>query len=108
MKNRIIEALQQYEGTDFVVTDKLIAFIESIQPLNDKNRFVKDTSGMFENLYTDTVSGLDFGILTQGRGKRRRKVWHIYSRDNHSFSHIVPSFKAAKEYLLNNYPTKNQ
>lgn len=66
---------------------------------NTAKRFVRDDSGMFQALYTDTISGLNFGILTVGRGKRRRNVWHIFDGNNYSFSKIVPSFKAAKTFL---------
>lgn len=67
-------------------------------------RFIRDNSGAFQSMYTDRVSGLNFGILTQGRGKNRRNVWHIF--DRHGFSKIVNTFKDAKDFLIENYKTK--
>lgn len=71
-----------------------------------EKRFIKDTSGAFQSLYTDKVSGLNFGILTQGRGKRRKNVWHIYNHEkgDKAFSKIVDSFQDAKQFLIKNYP----
>lgn len=80
-----------------------------------KSRFVKDNEGYFQCAYYDTVSGLTLGILTIGRGGPRRKgskqknVWHIFKDAPHvegqeSISVIKPSFKEAKQYLIENYP----
>lgn len=57
IKNKIIEALQEYEGTDFVVTDELIEFIEAIEV--EKPKILIEMDG---GLIKKTIANVDMDV----------------------------------------------
>ncbi len=56
-KDKIIEALQEYEGTDFVVTDKLLEFIEEIEV--EKPKILIEMNG---GLISKTIGNTDIDV----------------------------------------------